>query len=179
MGIARQLQGVDAGFRKIAANGTDLPVLNVFRMFAKLGATRIAARSDGEVTLDDMLKDGVRGKADVGVLAARGADGRIGMLVWHYHDDVAGPGAAVTLNLNGLGARTRVTQWRVDVANANAFSAWKAMGSPQSPDEKQYVRLGAASSMQAVALPPLAVRNGAGSVHFDLPRQGVTLLVIE
>ncbi|TWI67764.1 xylan 1,4-beta-xylosidase [Pseudoduganella lurida] len=169
-----------AGYRQLATNGIDLPVLNVFRMFSKLGATQLTASSDGEVPLDDIVKGGVRNRADVGVLASRASDGKVAVLVWHYHDDdVAGPEAAVTLNLRGLGKAGKVTQWRVDEAHANAFAAWKAMGSPQSPNEKQYARMEAASVMKPVALPALATRGGSGRITFALPRQGVTLLLVE
>ena len=171
-----------AGYRQLATNGIDLPVMNVFRMFSKLGATQISASSDGEVALGDIIKNGVQANADVGVLATRTDDGKLGVLVWHYHDDdVAGPDAAVTLNLSGLGnqASRKATQWRVDQANANAFSAWKSMGSPQSPNEKQYQQLETASAMNATTLAPLAVRDGAGTVSFNLPRQGVTMLIID
>jgi xylan 1,4-beta-xylosidase len=169
-----------AGYRQLSTNGVDLPVMNVFRMFAKLGATQLDARSDGEVALADIIRDGVRGKADVGVLASRTDDGKVALMVWHYHDDdVAGPDAAVTLNVAGLGRQTSATQWRVDNTNANAFSAWQAMGAPQSPNEKQYVQLENAAVMHATALPPLTVKRGAASIRFTLPRQGVILLVLE
>jgi len=169
-----------AGYRQLATNGVDLPVLNVFRLFAKLGATELAARSDGEIALADITRDGVRGKADVGVLATRTDDGKVAVLVWHYHDDdVAGPDAAVTLKLAGLARQTKATQWRVDKTTTNAFSAWQAMGAPQSPDEKQYAELERASAMHAAPLPPLAVQHGAANVRFNLPRQGVTLLLLE
>src|SRR5207253_3525048 len=51
-----------AGFRALATNGVDLPVLNVFRMFAKMTGKRVPAESDGAVSLDAMLKAGVRDK---------------------------------------------------------------------------------------------------------------------
>ncbi|WP_228895618.1 GH39 family glycosyl hydrolase [Pseudoduganella aquatica] len=169
-----------AGYRQLASNGVDLPVLNVFRMFAKLGATQLVASSDGEAPLDDILKSGVRGKADVGVLASRTDDGKVAVLVWHYHDDdVAGPDAAIALKLTGLARQTKATQWRVDGSTANAFSAWKAMGAPQSPNEKQYVELERASVMHPATLPAPAISNGAATIRFALPRQGVTLLVLE
>ena len=38
-----------AGFRVLATNGIDLPVLNVFRMFSQMGGQRVAATSDGAV----------------------------------------------------------------------------------------------------------------------------------
>jgi xylan 1,4-beta-xylosidase len=118
----------------------------------------------------------------VGVLATRTPDGRIAAMAWHYHDDdTSGPDAAVSLNLAGLGgqATRTVTQWRVDKAHANAFTAWQAMGSPQAPDAKQYAQLEAASVMAPAPLPALAVANGSATLSFTLPRQGVTLLVIE
>jgi len=125
---------------------------------------------------------GVRARPDVGVLASKTADGKVVLLSWHYHDDdVKGLDAAITLKLQclGKGASARVTQWRVDQAHANAFTAWQAMGSPQSPDAVQYQALEAASAMPAVALPPLALKDGAASLSFALARQGVTLLIIE
>ena len=171
-----------AGYRQLATNGVDLPVMNVFRLFAKMGTQRVSASSSAEATLDDMIQQGVRGAPDVGVLATRTADGKLAILSWHYHDDdVAAPDAAVSLSLKGLGknASAKVTQWRVDARHANAFSAWQAMGTPQSPDQKQYQTLQTASVMAPEVLAPLALKNGAGTLAYALPRQGVTLLVIE
>ena len=55
----------------------------------------------------------------------------------------------------------------------------QAMGSPQSPNLKQYQALEAASKMTAIELAPLAVKNGTATLDYVLPRQGVTLLVVE
>jgi xylan 1,4-beta-xylosidase len=169
-----------AGYRQLASNGVDLPVLNVFRLFAKLGDTELAARSNAEIALADITKNGVRGQADVGVMATRTSEGKIAVMVWHYHDDdVAGPDAAVTLKLAGLAQQSKATQWRVDKTHANAFSAWQTMGAPQSPDEKQYAELERASVMHPATLAPLSIRDGAASISFTVPRQGVTLLMLE
>ena len=171
-----------AGYRQLASNGVDLPVMNMFRLFARLDTDSVSATSDAQVALDDMLAGGVRGAPDVGVMATRGANGRVSVLAWHYHDDdVPGPDADVTLQLHGLGAAVsrKVTQWRIDQTNGNAFAAWKAMGAPQSPGLNQYQALEAASRMQPASLAPLAVAKGSGALRFALPRQGVTLLVIE
>ncbi|RZJ09774.1 MAG: beta-xylosidase [Rubrivivax sp.] len=171
-----------AGYRQLATNGVDLPVLNVFRLYAKLGATQLRARSDAEVPLADILANGVRGRPDVGVLATRSPQGTVAVMTWHYHDDdLEGPDADVELQLDGLGssATRRVTQWRVDKQHANAFSAWQAMGSPAAPNATQYGQLEAASAMAPLTLAPLTVAKGRASVRFKLPRQGVSLLVIE
>src|SRR5436190_799817 len=91
-----------AGFRSLASNGIDKPVLNVFRMFAKMSGQRLAAESSGAVTLDDMMRQGVRGQPDVGALASLDHNS-LSVLVWHYHDDdVPGPDAAVELVLTNF-----------------------------------------------------------------------------
>ncbi len=171
-----------AGYRQLSTNGIDLPVLNVFRLFAQLGPDEVAATSDAQAPLDTIEANGVTGAPDVGVLATRTTDHKLVIFVWHYHDDdVSGPVAHVKLHITGLTTRSaKVTQWRVDGANGNAFSAWQAMGAPQSPDEKQYKVLEAASVMAPAIWPaPLAVSKGATDLDFTLPRQGVSLLVVE
>jgi xylan 1,4-beta-xylosidase len=170
-----------AGYRQLATNGIDLPVLNVFRMYAMMGPEAVAATSSNEVPLDKLMTDGVTGAPDVGVLATRDKAGKLNVMLWHYHDDdLKGPDARIALNLSGLKGKIRkVTQFKVDADHANAFSAWKAMGSPQSPDAKQYQALEAASVMNASPLEALKVSKGTARLSLDLPRQGVTLLIIE
>ena len=91
-----------AGFRQLASNGVDLPVLNVIRMFARMEGERVAATSTGAVPLDTILAEGVRKAPDVGALASRAGE-KVYVMVWHYHDDdVPGPDAAVELEIAGL-----------------------------------------------------------------------------
>jgi xylan 1,4-beta-xylosidase len=165
-----------AGYRQLATNGVDLPVLNVFRLFARLGTTQLAATSDAQVPLDTVMAKGVQGEPDVGSIATRTADGKLALLLWHYHDDdVAGPDAQISISLKGLKAKPgAATLWRVDKTHANAFAAWQAMGSPQSPDQNQYTQLEKASQLQAETV---SVTSGK-SISLRLPRQGVALLVL-
>jgi xylan 1,4-beta-xylosidase len=167
-----------AGYRQLATNGVDLPVLNVFRMFAKLGPTRVAATSDAQVPLETVMADGVRGDADVGVLATRAADGAVIVLLWHYHDDdVVGPDASIALDVRGLAKRAAPAAklWRVDGARANSFAAWRAMGSPLAVDVTQYAALERAALLveETVAV---TRRGDAARLELTLPRQGVALL---
>jgi xylan 1,4-beta-xylosidase len=173
-----------AGFRVLASNGINLPVFNVFRMFSRMGAQRIAATSDGAADLDAMIKAGVRQKPDVAALASRDAN-RVTVLAWHYHDDdVAGPDAAVTLTLEGLGLKqgqAKLQHFRIDAIHSNAYSAWQRLGSPASPTPAQYTQLEAASELTPLAGAPasLAVVDGRASLQVALPRQAVSLLVVE
>jgi xylan 1,4-beta-xylosidase len=168
-----------AGYRQLSTNGVDLPVLNVFRLFAQLGETKLATTNGAQLPLDQIMANGVQGQADIGSIATRTADGKLALLLWHYHDDdVAGPDAQVKVNLTGLKRPPRAAKlWRVDKDHANAFTAWQKMGSPQSPDQDQYKQLEAASAMQAENV---AVTGGrTASVAITLPRQGVALLVLD
>ena len=70
-----------AGYRQLSTNGIDLPVLNVFRLFAQLGPDEVAATSDAEVPLDTIEAKGVEAAPlDVGVLATRTPDLKAGDL---------------------------------------------------------------------------------------------------
>jgi xylan 1,4-beta-xylosidase len=173
-----------AGYRQLSTNGVDLPVLNVFRLFARLGEHKLPATSSGQVALEEIVANGVRGeRSDVGTLATRDADGRIAVLLWNYHDDdLPGPDAAIQLSIAGLKGKavSAATVWRVDKEHANAFTAWQKMGAPQSPNERQYVELEQASKMapETLQAQPGASRGGV-SFKLSVPRQGVALVVLE
>jgi xylan 1,4-beta-xylosidase len=174
-----------AGFRQLTSAGIDLPVMNVFKMFAMIRGTSIADVSDHQAPLDRMMSEGVRNAPDVGSIAARDGD-RIAILVWHYHDDdLAGPDAAVRLEVAHLPARFRhgafLTEYRVDRDHSNAYAAWLGMGSPDAPTDAQRAVLLRAAKL-AVMGPgqqPIPVANHAARLDFSLPRQGVALLVLQ
>jgi xylan 1,4-beta-xylosidase len=173
-----------AGFRVMASNGVPLPVFNVFRMMSRMGAERIPAVSDGAVDLDAMMKTGVRGKPDVAALASRDAK-KVTVLAWHYHDDdIAGPDATVTLKVAGLGVKNgkaKLTHYRIDATHSNAYTAWKEQGSPAAPSPAQYAALEAASALATLKGAPATVdvKDGAATLPITLPRQAVSLVVLE
>jgi len=172
-----------AGFRALATNGVPLAVLNVFRMFSRMGGERVTVASSAEVPLDTILAEGVRGAPDVAALASREA-GRISVMAWHYHDDdVPGPDAAVELALQGLPGDVReakLTHYRIDEGHGNAYASWKRMGSPIAPTRPQYEELQAASRLALLDEPRIvSVAAGSLTLPFTLPRQAVSLVVIE
>jgi xylan 1,4-beta-xylosidase len=172
-----------AGFRVLASNGIDLPVLNVFRMFAKMTGKRVAAESDGAVSLDAILNAGVREEPDVAALASLDV-GKLCVMVWHYHDDdVPGPGAVAEVTISGLPMRiseAMLTQLRIDGDHSNAFVAWKKMGSPPKPTAEQYSELEKAGQLAATGpAEVLRVADGKAVTRVRLPRQAVVLLVLE
>ena len=176
-------QALFAGMRTLATGGIDKPVLNVFRMFSKMSGRRLPVASDHAASLDEILRDGVRARPDVSALAS--IDGRrLGVLVWHYHDDdVSGDDARIALAVTGLPAAAttaRLEHFRIDDDHSNAYTVWKRMGRPQSPDAKQYAELQRAGQLARAGEPEtVPVKGGEATVRFILPRQGVSLFVLE
>jgi xylan 1,4-beta-xylosidase len=172
-----------AGFRALATNGIDMPVLNVFRMFSKMGGDRVTTESSAEVPLEVIVKAGVRERPDVAAFASVEAT-KISVMVWHYHDDdVAGPEAAVTLQVAGFPVDVHgalVTHYRIDEMHSNSYGEWKRLGSPIAPTQEQYARLLKASQLAQLGdVSAVEVKTGGATVAFALPRQGVSLLVFD
>ncbi len=171
------------GFRALASNGIDLPVLNVFRMFSKMGGNRITTHSSAEIPLDVMIKTGVREQPDVAAFAS--LEGRrLSIMVWHYHDDdVRGPAATVEItatHLLGFTGSAQLTHYRIDENHSNSYAEWKRLGSPIAPNDEQYAQLQKAAQLASLnAGESVAITNGTATLKFNLPRQGVSLLVLE
>jgi len=171
-----------AGFREMATNGLDKPVLNTFRAFGMLGSERVRVTSSGALPTEDVLQGGVRGKPDVNAIATRKAS-EVELVMCNYHDDdLAAPAAQVELIVAGLPAkatRALTEHFRIDGSHSNSFSAWKEMGSPQNPSPEQYQQLEKAGQLQLLSSPEwVPVERGALRLQFAIPRQGVSLLRI-
>ncbi|HEY7615237.1 MAG TPA: beta-xylosidase, partial [Terriglobales bacterium] len=170
------------GFRSLATNGVDKPVLNAFRMFGLLGTERLKVTSSGALPTDEIVRAGVRGKADIGAMAAR-KDHEVEILIWNYHDDdLPAPATSIDMAIRGLPAgapRALLEHFRTDSNHSNAFTAWKEMGSPQSPSEAQYEQLEKAGQLHLLSSPAwTAVQQGTAHLQFALPRQGLSLVRI-
>lgn len=155
------------GFRDLATNGIDKPVLNVFRMYGLMQGDRVGIQNEGAVQ----------------ALAA--ADGNsVSVMVWNYHDDaIEGPSAPVTLLIKNIPARTALLQhYRIDEEHSNAYAVWKKMGSPQSVTDEQYKTLEKAGGLELLNPDPgtpesIPVNDrGEATISFILPDHGVSLL---
>jgi len=167
------------GYRTLATNGVDKPVLNLFRMLGLMRGDRVEATSTGAVGLDHILSSGVRDAADVDVLASRG-EHDVAVLVCNYHDDdVPAADAPVELNVAGLprNAKILVRHYRIDQNHSNSYTVWKAMGLPQAPTAEQYAALKAAGQLQMLESPRwIESKEGTVKLDFAMPRQSVSLV---
>ena len=168
------------GFRTLATNGVDKPVLNIFRMAGLMRGQALKLESSGALTLEAMIQSGVRQAPDVDGVAAR-EDREITAMVWNYHDEEASSeDSPVELKLTGVPAtvkRVRLEHYRIDRDHSNAYTVWKQMGSPQAPTPEQTAQLQAAGQLQTLGSPRwIANQAGTVDVKFTLPRQAVSLL---
>jgi xylan 1,4-beta-xylosidase len=165
------------GFRDLATNGVDKPVLNVFRMFGMMSGTRVAV-SGGVYNLDILRESGVKAEApDINALASKDKNG-ISIMVWNYHDDdLSAKASQVRIDISGLSSsKVLVQEYRIDKENSNSYEVWKNMGSPQNPTPVQYEALADAGELKLFTSPYWTdIRNGSISLSLNLPRQGVSL----
>jgi xylan 1,4-beta-xylosidase len=170
------------GFRSLATNGIDKPILNLFRMVALMNGNRVNTTSSGQVPLDDILANGVRSTPDIDAMATKG-DREAAVLLWNYHDaDETASAAPVTVTIVGLPAtahRVLVTHYRIDDAHSNAYTVWKGMGSPQNPTPEQYQELKSRDGLQLLTSPGWEdVSNGKLTISTEMPRQSISLLQV-
>jgi len=179
---AFEFEGKDyfEGFRTLATNGIDKPILNFFRMAGMMAGERVASTSSGRVALDGLVSAGARATPDVDALATK-AEHEAAVMVWNYDDDeMPAPDSDVRVEVSGIPAQTKrvlLEHYRIDQTHSNAYTVWKTMGSPQSPTPDQYVRLKAAGQLELLTSPEwLDVDDGKVEIALTLPRQAVSLL---
>ena len=147
------------GFRDLATNGVDKPVLNVFRMYGMMRGNRVKIENEN-------------------VLAA--ADGHtMTVMLWNYSDDdLAGEAVKRVLRLKNIPAkRVNVQRFGIDEEFSNAYTVWKKMGSPQDVNAAQYTILEKAGGLQQIGKDlAAAVVGGELTVPVSLPAHAVVLL---
>jgi xylan 1,4-beta-xylosidase len=168
------------GYRDLATNKVDKPVLNFFRMAGLMRGNRVTVMSTGAAPLDSIMAHGVRQDPDIDALATT-ATGEACVLLWNYHDDdVAAPGAAIAVSMKSIPSavhRVLLQHYRIDDHHSNAYTVWKEMGSPENPTPEQFAKLQAAGHLELLDSPKwMTPENGEIKVDMQLPRQALSLL---
>jgi xylan 1,4-beta-xylosidase len=164
------------GFRDLATNGVDKPVLNVFRMYGMMRGNRVKVES-GVPGVEGV---GAVGNVDVASTVLAAGDGHtMTVMLWNYSDDDL-PGEIVkrVLRLKNIPAkRVNVQRFGIDEEHSNAYAVWKQMGSPQDMDAGQYKVLEKAGQLQRTGKDLVAVVvDGELSVPVSLPAHAVVLV---
>lgn len=169
-----------AGFRDLATNGVDKPVLNVFRMFGMMKGKRVAVNGSRMYDLKTFVDSSVRDQTDIGATAA--IDKRSAtIMIWNYHDeDLQDAGEEISILINGLKTKQgTLTEYRIDSDHSNSYEVWKKLGSPQNPTKEQIAELEKAGQLQIIDNSKKITIAGKTEIKILLPRQGVSLLKID
>ena len=167
------------GFRDLATNGVDKPILNVYRMFGLMPTKRLHVENKGAISVDEIMENSIRGdKDDIHALASKD-ENSMTVLIWNYHDDdVQGESSNIELALKNIPAeRVKQLHYRVDSNYSNAYEVWKKMGSPQNVSNDEFKELEKAGQLQLFEPSTvLKIDGGQTTINFLLPRQGVSLV---
>jgi len=167
-----------AGFRDLATNGVDKPVLNIFRMLGMMDGQRVQVQSNNMLTAGDIIENGVKLGNDIGAIASTTGNS-LSVMVWNYRDDnIPGPSSPIELIYDNLQTKkVLIHHYRVDSSFSNSFEKWKAMGSPQKTTAVQYSELENSGQLQLYTSPTWnVVGDEKLRLTFDLPQQGVSFI---
>ena len=170
------------GYRDLATNGVDKPVLNVFRMFGMMQGNKVKVTGDLAYDFIAIRDSSVRGdKPDINAMASAN-ETTASVLLWNYHDlnKIKQP-TSVNVIINNIKAKAvTLFHYRIDNEHSNSYEVWKAMGSPQNPTTEQYNILEKSGKLQLIEEPKqLNIDNDQLTIPVNLPSQAVSLLVIE
>jgi xylan 1,4-beta-xylosidase len=126
------------GTRAFSTQGIDKAILNLFRMYARMGAQQVAFESSGAknpLAYADLIGRGE--EPDVSGFAALNGGKSLELLIYNHHDDwdVRGE-CAIELELIHLpfdAERLLVKHYRIDHSHSNAYSEWVRQGRPMYP----------------------------------------------
>lgn len=166
------------GFRDLATNGVDKPVLNVFRMFGMMKGSMLEVNNSNSLSLQSIIDSSVRGKSYINGLSTIYAHNMYIML-WNYHDDENKKNDAhVNLILKNITAKNiTLSSYLVDEDHSNAYTLWKKMGSPQDVSPGQFSRLQQGGQLREnIKAKRLNAVNGSLNYELVLQGQAVTLL---
>jgi xylan 1,4-beta-xylosidase len=170
------------GTRAFSTQGIDKAVLNLFKMYAKMGSQQVSFASSGAkdpLTYADICGRGEA--ADVSGFATRsGSD--LSILIYHQHDDWAATGTVeITLDVTHLPDQNEVllTHYRIDNQHSNAYAEWLHQGQPMYPTPEQYAAIKSRDGLEQLDPPQkLTPSNGKITLKFQLPVHGISLLSI-
>ena len=129
------------GFRTLSTNGIDKPVLNVFRLLAKLGGTRLSLTCDRDN--DPVTRGGAdtqQDLPDISGIATIDETSGIQVFLGSHHDDwdVVTP-SEVTVSVIGVEPNQtyRIYKSMVAAGSGNSYTAWDKAGRPPLPNREQ------------------------------------------
>ncbi|MBI5304450.1 MAG: beta-xylosidase [Chloroflexi bacterium] len=170
------------GTRTFSTQGIDKAILNLFRMYAKLGAQQVLFESTG--TKDPMTYADLCGRGespDISGLATLSGGKQLDVLIYNHHDDWDESGEyeieLEIANLPFAGNNLVMEHYRVDQSHSNAYAEWVRQGKPMYPAPGQRAAIKSRDGLELLEPPQrIALYDGNIKLSFNLPVHGISLL---
>jgi xylan 1,4-beta-xylosidase len=171
------------GTRAFTTQGIDKAVFNLFKLYAKLGAQRLALDSsrDLDVCKFKDINGTEEGPEIDGWATQTGADS-VEVLVYCHHDDWDVKNTYdVAFEISNLPFEgpAQVRHYRIDSAHSNAYGEWVRQGRPHWPKDGQYAAIKARDGLELYGPDEkLPVTDGRLNARFELPTHAISLMVV-
>lgn len=171
------------GTRTFSTQGIDKPVLNLFRLLARLGGNRVKLESSRDVDVSAFADPwGTAKGPEADGWATLSGDGSLRVLVYCHHDDWDVKetfDTVLRMERLPMEGRVRVRHYRVDEAYSNAYAEWARQGRPDWPEGLQYDAIRDAGQLELFTPDAdMEVRDGKLELRFALPTHAISLLLI-
>ncbi|MBA3869761.1 MAG: beta-xylosidase [Anaerolineae bacterium] len=170
------------GTRAFSTQGIDKPILNLFKMYGKMGSQEVHFESSG--ASDPLSYTDICGRGEAADISgfATLSDNSLTVLIYHQHDDWDAAGEVeIALEVENLPFQNglMLTHYRIDNQHSNAYAEWLRQGKPMYPTPEQYAAIKARDGLEMLEPPQKLMSSGGKiSLKFQLPVHGVSLLTI-
>jgi xylan 1,4-beta-xylosidase len=173
------------GTRSFSTQGIDKAILNLFRMYARMGTQQVQLESSG--AKDPLAYADAWGSGegpDIGGFAALSGAKSLEVLIYNHHDDWDLDGEhTVDLQIDSIpfsASAVTLRHYRIDGSHSNAYAEWVRQGRPMYPTPGQRAAIKAREGLELLE-PPRVIQlsDGAVSLSFSLPVHGISLLSLE
>ncbi|MEO8395668.1 MAG: beta-xylosidase, partial [Chloroflexota bacterium] len=170
------------GTRAFSTQGIDKAILNLFRIYAKMGSRQVSFESSGAI--DPLSYTDICGRGEAADISgfATLEETSLAILIYHQHDDWDAAGEAeIALDVENLPFQNNVviTHYRIDGEHSNAYAEWLRQGKPIYPTPEQRAVIRAREGLEMLEAPHGgALSEGKITVKFRLPVHGVSLILL-
>lgn len=152
-------------------NGFHKPLLNGYKLLAKLGEDLIFAGTDPE-------------NPEISLLTSMKGKERLSVLVTNYQaSSIENDGQMANVHLEILspwpqGAEIEVKHWRIDETHSNGYTAFQKLGSPIKPSAYQRQKIEDRMKLAMLKDPEQLKMDKKFNLEFSLPCNGISLIEI-
>jgi xylan 1,4-beta-xylosidase len=172
------------GTRSFSTQGIDKSIMNLFKLYAKLGTQMVELRSSGAKNPETYQDNWGTGEgAEINGWATLSGEKSLSALIYCHEDtweeDSLYPVEFTAENLPFKGPY-KITHYRIDKDHSNAYAEWLRQGKPNYPQGVQYEAIKARSGLELIEPVKMIVpHNGKVKLEFTLPVKSVSFVIIE